>query len=333
MFAEYIREIGRGAGGAKDLSCIEAEKVYASVLEDLVPDLELGALLLALRMKGESSGEMTGFLRAAEANLHSLSYSGTGVRPVVLPTYNGARKEANLTPLLALLLQRLQVPVLLHGLLEDFGRVTSAHVLYELGIPPVYELPLAQRTLSQGGMAFVPLAVLSSGLARQLGLRARLGLRNCAHSLVKMLDPFQGDGVVMAVATHPAYLDLMREILLGKEQRALLFRATEGEPFANPRRCPRIELIGKGSVQVLFEGERDSIRQLPMLPETADAKATASWTRAVLAGNIPVPPALVWQLAGAVYGCGARDTFQEALDWVSAELRIERAEMAMSPGL
>lgn len=323
MFAEYIREIGRGAGGAKDLSCSEAELVYASVLEGLVPDLEVGALLLALRMKGESIGEMTGFLRAAEADLHGLSYSGTGVRPVVLPTYNGARKEANLTPLLALLLQRLKVPVLLHGLLEDFGRVTSAHVFYELGIPPVYELPQAQVALSQGGMAFVPLSVLSSGLARQLGLRARLGVRNCAHSLVKMMDPFQGDGVVMATATHPSYLDMMREILLGKQQRALVFRAAEGEPFANPRRCPRIELIGKGSVQVLFEGERDSIKRLPVLPEAADAKATAAWTQAVLAGKVPVPAALVWQLAGAVYGCGAKGTFQEARDWVMTELGVE----------
>ncbi|MEF8769703.1 hypothetical protein [Candidatus Accumulibacter contiguus] len=48
---------------------------------------------------------------------------------MVIPTYNGARRNANLTPLLALLLQRFGVPVLLHGLSDDYGRVTSEQVL------------------------------------------------------------------------------------------------------------------------------------------------------------------------------------------------------------
>lgn len=43
----------------------------------------------------------------------------------------------NLTPLLAMLLAREGVPVLMHGLLNDPGRVTSAEILQLLGIQPV----------------------------------------------------------------------------------------------------------------------------------------------------------------------------------------------------
>ena len=72
-----------------------------------------------------------------------------GPRCVVLPTYNGARKEANLTPLLALLLQRFGIPVVVHGLLEGFGRVTSALIFRELGVMPATSSTQAQAQLDE----------------------------------------------------------------------------------------------------------------------------------------------------------------------------------------
>lgn len=121
-YSHYIKEIGRGAEGARNLSRDDACQVlYAAMLDGGVPDLELGAIILGLRVKGESLDEMLGFLSAVDQRTNRLDMPQGRVRPVVLPTYNGARKEANLTPLLALLLQRFGVPVLVHGLLEGFG--------------------------------------------------------------------------------------------------------------------------------------------------------------------------------------------------------------------
>ena len=117
-FAQFIKEIGRGAEGAKDLTREEARQLYGAMLDGGVPDLELGAILIALRMKGETNDEMAGFLAAAQERLQALHVPAGRIRPVVIPSYNGARKGANLTPLLALLLQRFGVPVLVHGLLD-----------------------------------------------------------------------------------------------------------------------------------------------------------------------------------------------------------------------
>jgi hypothetical protein len=143
-YAHYIKEIGRGAQGARDLSRDDARQLYAAMLDGGVPDLELGAIILGLRVKGESLDEMLGFMAAMDDRTNRLDMPHGRVRPVVLPTYNGARKEANLTPLLALLLQRFGVPVLVHGLLEGYGRVTSAQVFRELGIMPVASTHQAQ---------------------------------------------------------------------------------------------------------------------------------------------------------------------------------------------
>lgn len=326
IYANYIKEIGRGKDGSRDLAMDEAEQLYGAMLDGGVPDLEMGAITLALRMKGESTEEMIAFLAAANSRTHGLQTPHGRVRPVVLPSYNGARKGANLTPLLALLLRRLGVPVLVHGLLEGYGRVTSGHVFRELGIGPCTSLSQAQQALQEQHLAFVPLSVLSPGLANMLALRSRMGVRNSAHSLVKMIDPFKGEGSVVAPATHPPYLELMRDIFLAGESRALVLRGTEGEPFANPKRRPRMEYVHEGQCSVLFEAEHESIKTLPHLPDSADARTTAQWIRKVLDNHATLPLPLANQLACCLFASGFAAEFNQAKAIVS----VENSTLAMA---
>lgn len=318
-FASYIREIGRGATGARDMSRREAQDLYTAMLDGTVPDLELGAIVIALRVKTETVDEMVGFLAAANERLPVLRRPAGRIRPVVIPTYNGARRAANLTPLLALLLQRHGVPVLLHGVGDDYGRVTSEQVLREYGLQPSSSLQQAQLLMDQHGLAYLPLPLLSPGLDRQLALRGRLGLRNSAHSLVKMLDPFQGDALLLAAATHPDYLSSMRTVLTSVGADALLLRGTEGEPFANPKRRPMIEHIHGGVSDILFEAEHDSLRNLPQLPENCDAQATVAWMRRVLAGEVSLPLPIANQLACCLYTCGRATDLHQAKALVAVE--------------
>jgi anthranilate phosphoribosyltransferase len=318
-YAQYIKEIGRGAQGARDLSCEDARQLYAAMLDGGVPDLEMGAIILGLRVKGESLEEMLGFLAATGERTHKLEMPHGRVRPVVLPTYNGSRKEANLTPLLALLLQRFGVPVVVHGLLEGYGRVTTAQIFRELGVMPVASTTQAQIALDEKGLAFLPLSAICPGIHNLLALRSRMGVRNSAHSLVKLINPFHGDAVLVAPATHPDFIDLMRDILVARGQRGLLLRGTEGEPFANPKRRPRLELVQDGVVDTLFEAEHESLRALPNLPEAADATSTAKWIRRVLDKQIPLPKPLANQLACLLYASGYAEDFNQAKAIVAVE--------------
>jgi anthranilate phosphoribosyltransferase len=318
-YAHYIREIGRGADGARDLPRDDARQLYAAMLDGGVPDLEMGAIILGLRVKGESLDEMLGFMDAVDGRTDLLDMPHGRVRPVALPTYNGARREANLTPLLALLLQRFGVPVVVHGLLEGFGRVTSAHIFRELGIMPVASVSQAQQLLEEKGLAFLPLHALCPGIHNLLALRSRLGVRNSAHSLVKLINPFDGDAVMVAPATHPDFIELMRNILVARGQRGLLLRGTEGEPFANPKRRPRLEFIHDGGVDVLFEAEHESLRALPNLPDAADAVSTARWISRILDKQIPLPKPIANQLACLLFASGYAEDFNQAKAIVAVE--------------
>ena len=311
-FAHFIREIGRGKEGARDLEFAEAQQLYGAMLDGGVSDVELGAIMIALRMKGEAIEEMAGFMAAVNERLYALDCPRDRIRPVVIPSYNGARKGANLTPLMAMLLQRFGIPVLVHGPIEGYGRVTSAQILREFGSLPVTSRVQANQQLKDGQLTFVPSSVISPGLAQLLSLRGRLGLRNSAHSLVKMIDPFAGRGLVLATATHPEYLEMMRELLAKLGVAALLLRATEGEPVANPKRRPRIEYLHDGAVDLLFEAEHDSLKSLPHLPEDCDVRSTVDWMRAILSGVHAIPAPLANQLACCLYATGYAEDFNQA---------------------
>jgi len=60
--SQYIKEIGRGARGAKALTRAQAADLFGQVLDGQVTDLEIGAFCLAMRIKGETADEMCGGL-------------------------------------------------------------------------------------------------------------------------------------------------------------------------------------------------------------------------------------------------------------------------------
>ena len=311
-YSSFIRRIGRGADGASDLQEDEAYQLFSAMLDDGVSDLELGAIVLALRMKSESAEEMLGFYCALAERTYTLPAPETSCLPIILPSYNGARRQANLLPLLALLLRECGIPVVLHGTLQGNGRVTTASILREFGILPCSNLSQASIQLNQLGLVFLPTAMLCPGLAALLTLRERLGVRNSGHSLVKLLDPFPGASLRVVSVSHPDYLLKMREFLTATGARALLLRGTEGEPYANPKRRPMMELVDQGESRILFEAEEGSVR-LPALPEAMDTLTTANWIKRVLAHEIPVPQPIINQLACCLYGSGYTDDLSQAI--------------------
>lgn len=287
--SQYIKEIGRGKDGARSLSRDQAADLFGQVLDGSVSDLEIGAFCLAMRIKGETPEEMAGFMAATEARLHQVTTAGRTA--VVLPSYNGARKLPVLTPLLALLLARQGLPVLVHGAATESRRVTSAEVFSLLGIAA----ETTAQPLEPGQVRFVPTAVLCPGLQRLLEVRRVVGVRNSAHSLVKMINPCDGDALVVGSYTHPEYAVSMAATFELTGQRAMLLRGTEGEPVADPRRLPQIDFFLHGQRRCVQPAQGGSLATLPDLPAPAAAD-TAAYIEDVLAGRLPVPAPIARQV-------------------------------------
>jgi anthranilate phosphoribosyltransferase len=298
--ARFIKEIGRGVKGARSMSREDACALYGAMLDGRVSDLELGAILLAMRIKGESVEEIAGFMDAAEGSFAPLPVPPGPYAPVLIPSYNGARKLANLTPLLALLLAREGVPVLIHGVRQDPGRVTTAEILAEMGIAPIASTADMLDAFADRKPCFMPIDTLAPRLAHQLSLRRILGVRNSTHTLVKILQPFEGPALRLVSYTHPEYLTMLTEYFRtaapAARGDAFLMRGTEGETVANANRAQQIDWFQAGAQTLLAERDAPADALAPA-PEGRDAPATADWILRALRGEQPVPPPIAAQAA------------------------------------
>jgi len=296
--AALIKEIGRGANGARALPRDTAHDLYAAMLDGRVSDIELGAVLMAYRIKGEAAQELAGMLHAAHAQLDALPLPAGPFRPVSIPSYNGARKQRNLTPLLAALLAKRGVPVVVHGVRTDAGRVASAEIFAAMGVASAASVAAASEALNRDKMTFIPIDVLSPALNRLLNMRKLLGVRNSTHTLVKLLDPFvvpltppslqaphtvatetaasasnstssnatPGRHAIRLVNyTHPPYRDSLAALFTEFADIAngdiLLARGTEGEAVADTRRQVQVDWIHDGKIETLLSAARSPINE------------------------------------------------------------------------
>lgn len=295
-YAPIIKEIGRGAKGARDLDAAQAELLFGDMLDGKVPDLELGAVIVSLRIKSESRDELLGFKRAIDARCPQLAVP-PGPRCVILPTYNGARRQANLMPLVALLLAREGVPVLIQGRHDFESRVSPFELLAALDIHPALGIGEAHRELAGKRIACLRLDELLPGLDRLLALRLRLGVRGSGHTMAKLVDPCIGRSVRVVAVTHPEYLERMHEFLVADGGRALLMRGTEGEAYANPRRRPAMQVFRDGVAELGWTAEEGGAPPLDGLPDAPAVEENAALIRAMLAGKVPVPQPVLDQAA------------------------------------
>jgi anthranilate phosphoribosyltransferase len=315
--AHYIKEIGRGKEGTRSLDRAQAADLLGQVLDGTVSDLEIGAFCIAMRIKGESAQEMAGFLDAVHARLTRLAFD----QPViVIPSYNGARKLPGLTTLLACLLAREGARraahnagdgfvVLMHGCTTEAARVPTQAV-YEAvhaqiykgnkASPPAHINKYATESIAKsmpGMPVWISTEQLFPALQRLLDVRRMVGLRNPAHSLVKLMNPTnRKDALIISSYTHPEYLGSMTDTLQLTYQNAMLLRGTEGEAVADARRRPRMDGFINGQPIALCDTQEGSLAILPDLPKTCDAATTALYTQQVLAGEKPIPAPIAAQV-------------------------------------
>ena len=78
----------------------------------------------------------------------------------------------------------------------------------------------------------------------------------------------------------------------------MLMRGTEGEPVADPRRCPKFEVFITGQLRADLSrpAHEGVLTSLPLLPRSIDAATTALYIQAVVSGEKPAPAPLTQQV-------------------------------------
>lgn len=229
-FAQFVRILGKGKRGARNMTREEAREAMGMLLDGKVEDTQLGAFLMLLRHKEESAEELAGFTEAIRARLQAPAIAVD----IDWPTYAGKKRHLPWFLLAIKALANSGRRILIHGGgAHTAGRLYSEQLLTLLDIPLCQDWQQVDSALESHRLAFTPLGAWAPQLQRMIDLRNTLGLRSPIHSLARILNPLDARVGLQSIF-HPGYQAVHREAsqLLG--DRVVVIKGEGGEIEVNP---------------------------------------------------------------------------------------------------
>lgn len=195
--SEHVRTLGRGPGRSRSLTREEAADAMQLMLSGAAPEA-VGALLMLLRMKGETADEIAGFTEAVQSAIAPV----TGV-DLDWPCYAAGRtRGAPWFLQSARMVADQGHRVLLHG--WNGANQTVRDGLGGAGIGLATTPAEAEALIARDGIAYLTLETAHPALFALLNLRGVLGLRSCVNTVCRMWNPGRARASVQGVF-HPSY--------------------------------------------------------------------------------------------------------------------------------
>ncbi len=229
MMHAFIAKVGKGAKTCKDLTWEEAKQAMALLIEGRATPAQVGAFLIAMRMKGESVAELAAFTATARSYVSPLRVADSA-HLIDVACYAGKQDTFSAIAGAAIVASAAGATVLVHGWEGMPERPGVWATLAQLGLPVDRPPTVVEKELASAGFAYLDIAVYHPPVAGLLALRHELGVRNFVHPVARMLNPARAPVQIIGM-THPPYFEKIGEALsmLG-DGRAVIVRGVEGEP-------------------------------------------------------------------------------------------------------
>ena len=229
-FAQYIRILGKGQKGSRELTREEAHDAMGMLLDGKIEDVQLGAFMMLLRYKEETADELAGFTQAVQERVQAPAIKVD----LDWPTYAGKRRQLPWYLLAVKTLAQSGIRILLHGGGQHTsGRMYTEDLLDSLLIPHCEDWAQVATALDQHNLAYIGLGQWMPRLQRCIDLRDTMGLRSPVHSLARLLNPLKAQCVLQSIFP-PGYQPIPQQanVLLG--QHALVIKGDGGEIEVRP---------------------------------------------------------------------------------------------------
>lgn len=226
---QLIAKIGKGLKGAKDLTWDEAKTALNSIIEGQATDIQVGAFLMAMRIKTESIGELAAFTATARNWAPPIQLPHPA-KMVDVPLYGEKHNTIHVVVAASLVAASAGAGMFMHGVENPQIPYDLSRVLRQLKLPIANTAAEAVQHASQRPWVYMDLAGYHAPLTKLLDLRREFGLQNLSHQVARLLNPARVPSQVIGIS-HPPYLDKMVEALdmLGAK-RALIIQGVEGFP-------------------------------------------------------------------------------------------------------
>jgi anthranilate phosphoribosyltransferase len=342
--------IHRLANHSQSLGREEARAVMAEVLTAKCTDAQISALLVALRMKGETVEEIVGFaeaIRAAAAPLpverasvpDALAVTGTGRDALAeesLVDTSGTGGDAsgtfNISTATAFVTAGAGVRVAKHGNRSISSKCGSADVVEALGINIQLSPERSAQCLREVGICFLYAPNLHPAMKQVQGVRRELRMRTMFNLLGPLTNPARASGQVVGVYSLDLVEKLAEALSMLGLRRALVVHGLDGLDEITITGKTRIAEARDGSVRSYEVDPEDFGMKRATLQDLAggDAKENAAIIRTVLSGDkSPRRDVVVLNAAAALVAAGKSGHIAEAIALAQESIDSGKAELKL----
>jgi anthranilate synthase/phosphoribosyltransferase len=318
------------------LSAIEAEHLMGRIMSGEVTAAQIGAFLTALRAKGETVAEITGFARAMRQ--HATSVHPTR-RPLVdtCGTGGDGAHTFNISTTAALVVAGAGVAVAKHGNRSVSSRCGSADVLMELGVRLDLAPEQVARCIDEIGFGFLFAPMLHPAMKYAIGPRREMGIRTVFNILGPLTNPANASTQIIGVYDRGLVAPLARVLgELGSESAYVVHgadgpvpcvgipRPGTGGPVPGTDGLDELSTIGVNHVARLDGGQVRCFTLDPTdygFPRTTlgqlcggDAAENARITRDILSGALgPRRDTVLLNASAALVAAGVASDLDEGI--------------------
>jgi anthranilate phosphoribosyltransferase len=214
-FRELLKKVGSGPHTGQSLNREEARDALRMMLQQEATPAQIGAFLIAHRIKRPTGAELAGMLDVYHELGPHLTAPSTKTIILGCP-YDGRSRTAPITPLTALILATAGVSVVLHGgdRMPTKEGIPLIEIWQNLGIDwDQLSLEQVQQVLNQTGIGFVYLPTHFPLATTIVSHRREIGKRPPLSTMELIWSPCLGDITIAAGYVHPPTEGMFQEAL------------------------------------------------------------------------------------------------------------------------
>ena len=223
---EYVERVTEG----ENLTQADARAASTSVFEDAT-EAQIGALLAALRAKGETEAEIAGFAEGMRKAARTI----TPEREPLVDTCGTGGDDydtINVSTTSAIVTAGAGVPVAKHGNYSVSSSSGSADVLEEVGVSVEAEPPAVEDAIERDGIGFMLAPVFHPAMKAVIGPRKDLGMRTIFNVLGPLTNPAGANAQVVGVY-DPGLVPVLADALARMDvERALVVHGAGTDEIA-----------------------------------------------------------------------------------------------------
>jgi len=327
------------ANHRQSLSRDDARAVMTEVLSGKCTDAQIGALLVALHMKGEAVEEIVGFaeaIRAEAAHLNLTRNSTVDVsdteRDALVDTCGtggDASGTFNISTATALVIAGAGVRVAKHGNRSVSSKCGSADVMEALGVDIGLAPERLALCLEQVGIAFLFAPAMHSAMKYVQPARRELKLRTVFNLLGPLTNPAGASAQVVGVYSADLVDKLAEALSILGLRRALVVHGADGLDEITITGATRVAEVRSGTVRSYeVTPEEFGLKRAPI--ETlvgGDAAANAQIIRGILEGKkSPCRDVVLLNAAAGLVAGGRAERLGDALPMAAESIDSGKAK-------